>query len=180
MSLEDREIVRKIVSELMEKGIVEVSNSPYASPVLLVSKKTGEKRMCVDYRALNKVTKKERYPLPLIQDQLDRLSKQRVFSCLDVMSAYHCVQIEDDSKQYTGFITPDGHFQYTRMSFGLGNAPSVFQRAMDDLLGPLKFQFATAYLDDILIFAESNADALDRLRAVLEKNTKCQNDSKTE
>lgn len=169
MSLGDREKVRDIVSDLLSKGIVEESNSPYASPVILVPKKSGEVRMCVDYRALNKITKKERYPLPVIQDQLDQLSRQRVFTCLDIMSAYHCIQIADDSKQYTAFITPDGHYQYTRMSFGLVNAPSVFQRAMDNILGSLRFQCATAYLDDILVYAENYDDALRRLKAVLEK-----------
>lgn len=126
ISYHERELVRQIIAELLEAGIIEESTSSYASPILLVKKKDGGFRLCVDYRALNKVTEKERYPLPLIQDLLDRLVNKSVFCRLDLANGYHQIKISPPSRPLTGFVTPDGHYQYRMMSFGLCNAPAVY------------------------------------------------------
>lgn len=168
MSYHEREVVRNVVSELLEAGIVEKSTSPYASPVLLVKRKDGGYRMCVDYRALNKITEKERYPLPVIQDLLDRLVDKTVFCCLDLANGYHQIRIAKESRPYTGFITPDGHFQYRMMSFGLCNAPAVFQRAMNEILAPVIHDCAEAYIDDVILWGDDFKSCLDNLRKVLE------------
>ncbi|XP_064462728.1 uncharacterized protein LOC135373461 [Ornithodoros turicata] len=134
----EREVVRGIVRELEEAGIVKESNSEFASPILLVTKKTGEKRLCVDLRALNRITKKESYPLPLIDDQLDRLHDKKYFTTLDLASGYYQVPITESSRSKTAFVTPDGHYEFTRMPFGLVNAPAVFQRMINAVLCPLR------------------------------------------
>lgn len=168
MSLKEQEVVRDIVNDLIENDIIEPSNSPYASPIILVpKKKTGEFRMCVDYRQLNKITKKDRYPLPLIQDQLDKLSTEQWFTKLDLAAGYHQVKMHSESRKYTAFVTPFGQFQYKRMPFGLANAPAVFQRAINMLLGQIRFEFATAYIDDILTFSKTTSDAFSHLEQVL-------------
>lgn len=167
MSFHEREIVRQTVAELLKAGIIETSKSPYASPVLLVKKKDGGYRMCIDYRALNKITEKERYPLPIIQDLLDRLVHKLVFCCLDLANGYHQIKIAPSSRPFTGFITPDGHYQYRMMSFGLCNAPAVFQRAMNEILAPVIHECAEVYIDDVIVWGEDVEECLKNLRKVL-------------
>jgi hypothetical protein len=130
--------VQQIVRELLQAGIVRKSHSEYASPIVLVKKKNGESRMCVDYRDINKKAIKERYPLPLIHDQIDQLSEAKYFTTLDMKSGFHQMEIEEESKHITAFITPDGLYEYNRMPFGYVNSPSVYQRAIDKALGELK------------------------------------------
>lgn len=168
MSYYEREVVRKIVAELLSAGIIEESQSPYASPVLLVKKKEGGYRMCVDYRALNKITEKERYPLPIIQDLLDMLVDKKVFCCLDLANSYHQIKINESSRPLTGFVTQDGHYQYRMMSFGLCNAPSIFQRAMNQILGPVVHKCAEVYIDDVIVWGVNKEECLRNLRKVLE------------
>lgn len=167
MSYGERALVRDMVQEMMHAGIVTESTSSYASPIVLVKKKTGEKRLCVDYRALNKRTKKDHYPLPLIDDQLDRLAGNKLFTSLDLASGYYQIPIEKSSQDKTAFVTPDGQFQYTRMPFGLVNAPSVFQRTINKILSEAKIKYALVYMDDILIPARSFDEGLCRLEEVL-------------
>ncbi|CAH1376191.1 unnamed protein product [Tenebrio molitor] len=116
MSFSERGEVQRIVQELKEADIIEETDSPFASPVLLVRKKSGEFRMCVDYRALNKKTVKQHYPLPHIDDQLDRLRGQVYYTSLDLSGAYHQVPMSSDARQKTAFITPDGVYCFKRMS----------------------------------------------------------------
>lgn len=168
MSFHDREIVRNIVAELLEAGIIEKSTSPYASPILLVKKKDGGHRLCVDYRALNKITEKERFPLPVIQDLLDRLVNKAVFCSLDLANGYHQIKIAPSSRSLTAFVTPDGHYQYRMMSFGLCNAPAVFQRAMNEILAPIIHECAEVYIDDVIVWGVDVDDGLKNLRRVLE------------
>lgn len=167
LSQSERETVRGMVSELLEAGVIEESSSPYASPIVLVKKKNNEVRMCVDYRALNKITKKERYPLPIIQDQLDRFAGRKVFTTLDLASGYHQIPINERSRQYTAFVTPDGHYQYKRVSFGLCNAPSVFQKTMCKILAPVLHKFVEVYIDDIIILGDDVDEGLRNLKTVL-------------
>jgi hypothetical protein len=126
------------VNELLQAGLIQKSTSPFGAPVLFVKKKTGEFRMCVDYRVLNKVTITNIYPLPRIDDLLDRMQGVKVFSSLDILSAYHQIRLVDDDVMKTAF-TPFGLFDYNAMPFGLTNAPSVFMAAMNDVLQGLIF-----------------------------------------
>ncbi|KAL0859874.1 hypothetical protein ABMA27_010211 [Loxostege sticticalis] len=130
--------MRNITDDLLKNGIIQNSNSAYASPALLVDKASGEKRLCVDYRLLNRITVKEKYPMPLIEDLVDRLRGCKYFTSLDLKSGYHQIAVKPDSVPKTAFITPDGHFEFVRMPFGLSNGPSVFQRLMDTVLDALR------------------------------------------
>ncbi|CAH1378363.1 unnamed protein product [Tenebrio molitor] len=131
LSFYEREVVRKIVADLMENNIIEPTVSEYASPILLVKKKSGEIRMVVDYRKLNSITEKDHYPLPNIEDQLERLAGHTCFTTLDMASGYHQLRVAEDSKPFTAFVTPDGHYQYKRVPFGLTNAPQQLKAIMN-------------------------------------------------
>lgn len=127
MAIAERQVVQTKVKQLLASGVIRESESDYTSPILLIPKKTGDVRMCVDYRALNAITIKDRYPLPLIQDQLDKLTDKCYFTILDLAQGYHQVPMHPDSVQKTAFITPDGQYEYLRVPYGLANGPSVFQ-----------------------------------------------------
>jgi hypothetical protein len=163
----ERQEVRDIVEQLLRNGVIRESNSAYSSPVLLVGKKTGEKRLCVDYRALNKITIKDRYPLPLIEDQLRRLSGFCYFTSLDLFAGYHQIPMSAESISFTAFVTQDGQYEFLRMPFGLCNGAAVFQRMINNVLGQLRFTKVLCYLDDILIPAISPTQSLEILREVL-------------
>ena len=168
MSYAERERVRVIIDDLLYNEIIRESISSFSSPSLLVKKKDGTDRLVVDFRALNKITLRDRYPLPLIDDQLDRLGKGKYFTTLDMVSGFHRIPIAADSIHKTAFVTPDGHFEYLRMPFGLTNAPAVFQRAINAALGPLRNKIALVYLDDILIPSLTIEEGLERLECVLQ------------
>lgn len=169
LSLTERQDVQTIISELLQSNIIRPSNSPYASPILLVSKKDGGKRMCCDFRAINKITKKNKYPLPLIQDQIDRLGGHQYFITLDLSQGFYQICMEESSIEKTAFVTPDGHFEFLRLPFGLANAPSVFQRLMNLVLADYINSIAQVYIDDIIIPAKSFNEGLERLKLVLER-----------
>lgn len=166
MSHSEQEELKVIVDELLKAEIVRESNSAFASPVLLVGKKNGEKRLCIDYRKLNTQTVKDSHPLPRIDDQVDRLADGVYFCSLDLKSGYYQVPVEEDSRQYTSFVTPNGQFEFLRMPFGLTNAPRVFQRYMNRVLAP-SHSFAAIYLDDILTHAPDLETALADLEKLL-------------
>lgn len=140
LSPTEREKVKDRVDDLLRAGIIRESDSSYASPVLLVKKRDGSDRLCVDYRALNFIVEKERYPLPLIQDEIYKLGKDVFFISLDMKNGFHQIPVAADSIQHTAFVTPDGHYEYVRMLFGICNGPSVFQRAISKAVKHLKFQ----------------------------------------
>ena len=127
ISVEERRIIQGIVKELLESGCIRPSTSPYTSPVLLVKKKNGDPRMCIDYRALNRLTIRDIYPLPLIDDCLLYLANKRYFSLIDLKSAFNQVSVDEESIKYTSFVTPVGQYEHLVMPFGLKNAPAVFQ-----------------------------------------------------
>lgn len=166
MAETEKEKVRTIVSELLGAGIIRESTSSYASPVLLVKKKNGQDRMCIDYRKLNLKTLKQKYPLPRIDDQIDRLSGCSVFTSLDLTSGYHQIPVEENSKRYTSFVTTEGQYEYNRMPFGLCNAPAVFQRLMNRILGQYR-DIAAVYLDDVIIPSKTEKENLNSLRLIL-------------
>lgn len=126
LSIHERNEVEKITQDLLSRRIIRHSSLPYASPIVLVKKKNGELRMCVDYRAINKLTIRDNYPLPLIEDCIEYLDGKRCFSLLDLKNGFHQVQMEEKSIELTSFVTPNGQFEYLCMPFGLKNGPSVF------------------------------------------------------
>lgn len=163
-----RPIVEKKIAELLQNGIIRQSESPYASPIVLVEKKNGESRMCVDYRRINKITIRLPYPMPNLEEQFALLSGNKYFTILDLKMGYHQIEMEESSKPYTAFITHNGHFEYNRMPFGLVNAPSVFQTLMNKLVKQLNPGEVTAYLDDIVIPSPDVATGISRLQNFLE------------
>lgn len=167
LSAVERKAVREIISDLLQNNIIQESSSPFASPIILVRKKDGNYRMCVDYRELNAHTIKDRFPLPLIEDQLDRLGKAKFFTSLDMLSGFHQLSIDPESVPKTAFVTPEGHYEFLRMPFGLANAPAAFQRAINKALGKLKDNVALVYMDDILVPSISIEEGLESLEKVL-------------
>jgi len=158
-----------ILDNLVKEGVIRESTSPYASPIVLVRKKDGNLRLCVDYRELNKITIKDNFPAPLIDDHLDRLKGKRIFSCLDLQNGFHHIRVAESSIKYTAFITPMGQFEYLRMTFGLTNAPRVFQRYIHNIFKPMIIEGKVLiYMDDILIATERMDEHLTILREVFE------------
>jgi hypothetical protein len=163
----ERLVVRDLVNELLEHDIVTESDSCYASPVVLIKKKDKEYRLCVDYRALNKKTVKDSFPMSVIDDQLERLNGKKYFTSLDLKSGYYQIPVAKESRHLTAFVTPDGHYEYTRMPFGLVNAPAVFQHMINKALGKDRYDLAMPYMDDILSPATTVDEGLEKLRKIL-------------
>ncbi|KAI5350207.1 hypothetical protein L3X38_003098 [Prunus dulcis] len=156
----EHEIQLKQSQGLLEQGVIKPSCSPCGSPVLLVPKKDGGWRMCVDYKALNKITIKNRYPLPRIDDLLDQLHGARYFTKLDLKSGSHQVCIHEEYSWKIAFKTKHGLFEWLVMPVGLCNAPATFMRLMNEVLRPFIDDFFIVYLDDILIFSVTWEDHL--------------------
>lgn len=154
---------------MLEAGIIKQSNSKWASLPVLVRKKDGKVRWCIDYRKLNSVTKKDVYPLPLIEECIDTLSGNEWFSKLEANSAYYQIKVKESDKDKTAFITKHGLFQFTRMSFGLGNAPSTYARVMNLVLRGLTWNIMLAFLDDILVMGKSFKDHWNNLQIVFDR-----------
>jgi hypothetical protein len=168
MTQPELEQLRQQLKELSDKGFIRPSVSPYGAPILFVKKKDGTMRMCVDYRALNKQTIKNRYPLPRIDDLFDQFSGAKVFSKIDLRSGYHQIRIYEPDIPKTAFRTRYGHYEFTVLPFGLTNAPATFQKLMNDVLQPFLDKFALVYLDDICIYSKSMDDHRQHLKMVLQ------------
>ena len=153
----------------MEKGWIRPSKSPAGAPILFVPKKDGSMRMCIDYRGLNKITIKNRFPLPLISELLDRLSHAKIFSKLDLRDAYHRLRIKEGDEWKTAFRTRYGHYEYRVMPFGLTNAPATFQSYIHQALGGLLDTICVVYLNDILIFSQSEEEHIKYVSIILER-----------
>ena len=159
--------VGQMLEEMQSQGVIEPSHSPWASPVVMVRKKDGSLRFCIDYRKLNEVTRKDSYPLPRVDDLLDSLSDAQWFSTLDLRSGYWQVEVDPRDREKTAFSTPRGLFQFRVMPFGLCNAPSTFQRLMELVLAGLSWEVCLAYLDDVVVFGRTWEEHLQRLKMVL-------------
>lgn len=154
-SHEQRKIIEEQIKEMLDDGVIESSNSPWASPVVLVKKKDNKWRFCVDYRQLNKIIKLDKYPLPRIDDLLSYLSGAKYFATLDLLSGYWQIPIHDKDKHKTAFITTNGLFQFNVLPFGLSTSGACFQRMIDQVLGNLKYNGVLVYLDDILVVGKT-------------------------
>lgn len=169
LPLPERREVEKQVDQWLKEGIIRHSSSDFASAVVLVKKKDSTYRMCVDYRKLNRKIIKDRFPLPLIDDVLDKLHHAKVFSTLDLKNGFFHVPVEEDSRQYTSFVTYHGQFEFCRAPFGLCNSPSVFQRFIYKIFRQLmNEEIAIPYMDDIIIPSENEEEGLERLKIVLD------------
>jgi transposase InsO family protein len=169
MSVGELQACRKYLIENLDKGFIVPSQSPFASPILFVKKPNGGLRFCVDYRKLNAVTKKNRYPLPLIDETLARVSRAKIFTKLDIRQAFHRIRVDPDSEDLTSFRTRYGQFKYKVTPFGLTNAPSTFQEFMNETLMDLLDVCCTAYLDDILIYSDDPQEHEMHVKLVLER-----------
>lgn len=167
--LAKRKEVKELVSEMERSGIIEPSSSPWSSPVVLVKKKDGSTRFCVDYRKLNDVTKKDSYPLPRIDDTLDTLAGTKWFSTLDLQSGYWQVEIADKDKEKTAFSACGGLWQFKVMPFGLCNAPATFERLMEHVLKGLHWKACLVYLDDIIVMGKTFDEHLKNLEDVFKR-----------
>ena len=161
--------VRQHLQELKDKEIIVESHSPYASPVVLVRKKDGTLRLCVDYRKLNAKTVGDAFPLPRIQESFDALAGARYFSTIDLASGYHQIAMHPDDQHKTAFTTPFGLFEYTRMPFGLTSAPATFQRLMQRVMSDFLFEHLLVYLDDLLVYSQTFEDHLCHLRRIFQR-----------
>ena len=157
------------LTSMLEAGVIQPSESPWASAPVLIRKKDGGVRWCVDYRRLNAITVKDAFPLPLISDCLESLAENQFMSTLDMASGYWQVGVHPGDRDKTAFITKYGLFEFIRMPFGLTNAPSTFQRAMTLVLRGLTWKSVLAFLDDVLVLGKDFQDHLDNLRSVLER-----------
>ncbi|KAJ0482269.1 putative nucleotidyltransferase, Ribonuclease H [Helianthus annuus] len=156
------------LQELLDKGFIRPSFSPWGAPVLFVKKKDGSFCMCIDYRTLNKLTIKNRYPLPRIDDLFDQLQGSSFYSKIDLRSGYHQLRIQEESIPKTAFRTRYGHYEFLVMPFGLTNAPAVFMDLMNRVCKPYLDKFVIVFIDDILIYSKTKAEHEQHLRAILE------------
>jgi hypothetical protein len=163
------EIIRREVKEMLENNVIRPSKSPWGSPVVLVTKPDGSIRFCVDYRKLNAITKKDIYPLPRIDTTLDRLSGMLFYSTIDLASGYWQIEIAEEDKEKTAFISPAGLYEFNVMPFGLTNAPRTFQRMMDEVVGELDSNIGKDYLDDVITGSKSFMEHLKDLKRLFDQ-----------
>ena len=164
-----QKLVDEHVKDMLEKDVIEPSNSPWSAPVLLVKKKDGTLRFCVDYRRLNAVTIPDRFPIPLMQDIVNSLGKAKYFTSLDLLSGYWQMSVDENSKAMTAFSTHSGHYQFKRLPFGVRNGPACFSRLMNNVLTGLTGKDAYVYLDDIIIFSNTVEEHIMKLERVFDR-----------
>ncbi|KAK2452132.1 hypothetical protein QL285_011125 [Trifolium repens] len=167
MSASELSELKKQLEELLEKKFIRPSVSPWGAPVLLVKKKDGSMRLCIDYRRLNQVTIKNKYPLPRIDDLMDQLVGACVFSKIDLRSGYHQIRVKAEDIQKTAFRTRYGHYEYSVMPFGVTNAPGVFMEYMNRIFHSYLDKFVVVFIDDILVYSKTEEEHAEHLRIVL-------------
>jgi hypothetical protein len=168
-STDELKAIKQYLLENLDKGFIEASQAPYASPTLFVKKPNGSLRFCVDFRKLNLLSRKDRYPLPLIDETLARISQAKVFTKLDIRQAFYRIRIHPDSEELTTFRTRYGAYKYKVLPFGLTNGPATYQRYMNDVLFDYLDDFCTAYLDDILIYSDDILSHHEHVNKVLQR-----------
>lgn len=168
-STEELKATKQYLLDNLDKGFIEASQAPFASPILFVKKSSGGLRFCIDFRKLNAITRKDRYPLPLIDETLARISKAKIFTKLDIRQAFHRIRMDPASEDLTTFRTRYGTYKCKVLPFGLTNGPATYQRYMNDVLFNYLDDFCTAYLDDILIYSDNELEHEVHVKKVLER-----------
>ncbi|GBM26401.1 Transposon Tf2-6 polyprotein [Araneus ventricosus] len=164
LSFPENQAVNKQIDEWLDQGIVRQSSSEYASPIVLVKKKDGTARLCVDYRKLNRKLVKDRFPLPVIEDVLDKLQDAKVYSTLDLKNGFFHVEVNEDCKHFTSFVVPDGQFEFNKVPFDLSTSPSVFQRYVYSIFRELMRKgIVIIYMDDLIIPAKDEDEAYSKI-----------------
>ena len=169
LSPSELETLREFIDENLRRGFIRATSSPHGAPVLFSRNSNGSLRLCVDYRGLNKISKKDWYPLPLISDLLATAGKARIYTTLDLRHAYHLVRITEGDEWKTAFRTHYGSFEWLVMPFGLTNAPAAFQRFMNDIFSDMLDVHVIIYLDDILVYSDDPAEHKKHVREVLQR-----------
>jgi hypothetical protein len=167
MNPQELEELKKQLADMLSKGLIRPSASPWGSSVLFVDKRHGTIRLCVDYRKLNEVTIKNKYPLPKIEDLFDQLHGARVFSKIDLRTGYHQLKVRESDIPKTAFTTRYGLFEYTVMSFGLTNAPAYFMNLTNKVFMKFLDKFMVVFIDDILVYSKTEEEHAEHLRLVL-------------
>jgi hypothetical protein len=161
--------LKKQIEELLSKGFIRPISSPWGAPTLFIDKKDGSRRLCIDYRSLNEVTIKNKYPLPQIEDFFDQMRGAKVFSKIDLRSGYHQLKIRMEDIPKTAFTSRYGLYEFTVMSFGLTNTPAYFMYLMNKVFMEYFDKFVVVFIDDILVFSRSEEEHEEHLRLVLQK-----------
>jgi len=165
----EQETLKQFIDKNLTNGFIRSTSSPHGAPVLFVKKKDGSLWLCVDFRGLNRITKKDRYPLPLISDLLDSPCKARIYTKINLRHVYHLVRIAEGDEWKTAFRTRYGAFEWSVMPFGLTNAPAAFQRFMNDMFSDLLDVCVVVYLDDILIYSDDIMQHRSHVKEVLKR-----------
>ncbi|GFX71526.1 retrovirus-related Pol polyprotein from transposon 17.6 [Trichonephila clavipes] len=169
LAFTERQEVNKQIEEWLNEGIIRPSSAEYASPIVMVKKKDGSSRMCIDYRKLNQKLVKDKFPLPIIEDVLDTLQEAKVYSTLDLRNGFFHVDVDEDCRKYTSFIVPDGQFEFNKVPFGLSTSPGVFQRYVSSIFRDLTRKgIVISYLDDLVIPAKNEQEGLEKLKIIFE------------
>ncbi|GFT88309.1 retrovirus-related Pol polyprotein from transposon 412 [Trichonephila clavipes] len=161
LAFTERQEVNKQIEEWLNEGIIRPSSSEYASPIVMVKKKDGSSKMCIDYRKLDQKLVKDKFPLPIIEDVLDTLQEAKVYSTLDLRNSFFHVDVDEDCRKYTSFFVPDGQFEFNKVPFGLSTSPGVFQRYVSSIFKYLTQKgIVISYLDDLVIPAKNEQEGL--------------------